>query len=553
MSRPTGPVRHPGMPAPPEFQADPHAAATDYEQPAHGQTQQPYQAQPHQQPPAQAQAPDPQQYAQGYAPSYQEQTAPGYASQQPSAAPTTPGFEQNAQQFNDPAAGAAWPQGHTNPNAYMQQPAAPQANTYAEPSYDPTSTPVQGNAAYHQAPHQHVHPTTPTAAPSGYDFSSYDAPQPAAAPDPVGVARQEPHVDWGHTNTFAPTSGANVAGGAAADLGFAAPPGSDPAHQPVHVDEAYAGDDEDYEYEDEDDVGRRGGVLVVAALAGAILIGGGVAYGYQTLFGAPSTGMPPVVKGAGGPLKVKPADPGGRKFAHRDSKIMGRLGSAAGNTNDPSSGARRVSTLRIGRDGSIVPPASPAATGATAPRMVSGLTLGDTPKTPAAAAAPTDTASINKPLVVKPPAATPAAKTTPVKIAKVAPVAPKIAKPKATAPKPPTANVAPQPTAKKVAVAKPAPVATGPKPTGAGYVAVLASVPVSKSSRMDALKQFADMQQKYTQALQNKTPDVQQANLGAKGTYHRLIAGPPGSAQSARTVCDSLKSAGYGDCWVLAY
>ena len=30
-----------------------------------------------------------------------------------------------------------------------------------------------------------------------------------------------------------------------------------------------------------------------------------------------------------------------------------------------------------------------------------------------------------------------------------------------------------------------------------GFVAVLASVPQSASSRMDALKRFADMQQKY--------------------------------------------------------
>jgi cell division septation protein DedD len=70
---------------------------------------------------------------------------------------------------------------------------------------------------------------------------------------------------------------------------------------------------------------------------------------------------------------------------------------------------------------------------------------------------------------------------------------------------------------------------------------------------MDALKQFADMQQKYGALLQNKTPDVQEANLGEKGTYHRLLVGPPGSREAASTLCTQLKEQGYTGCWVTAY
>jgi cell division septation protein DedD len=105
---------------------------------------------------------------------------------------------------------------------------------------------------------------------------------------------------------------------------------------------------------------------------------------------------------------------------------------------------------------------------------------------------------------------------------------------------------------KKVAAVAPAAVG-GPAPSGAGYVAVLASVPASGSSRIDALKQFADMQQKYGTILQNKTPDVQEANLGEKGTYHRLLVGPPGSRDSASQLCSDLKGQGYSNCWVTAY
>jgi cell division protein FtsN len=53
--------------------------------------------------------------------------------------------------------------------------------------------------------------------------------------------------------------------------------------------------------------------------------------------------------------------------------------------------------------------------------------------------------------------------------------------------------------------------------------------------------------------LQNRTPDVQEANLGAKGTYHRLLVGPPGSRAQASALCNDLKTAGYKDCWVMAY
>ena len=64
-------------------------------------------------------------------------------------------------------------------------------------------------------------------------------------------------------------------------------------------------------------------------------------------------------------------------------------------------------------------------------------------------------------------------------------------------------------------IAEPAPItASG---GGAGFVAVLASVPQSATSRIDALKRFADMQQKYGTALAGKTPDVAEANLGSKG------------------------------------
>jgi serine/threonine protein kinase len=100
------------------------------------------------------------------------------------------------------------------------------------------------------------------------------------------------------------------------------------------------------------------------------------------------------------------------------------------------------------------------------------------------------------------------------------------------------------------------PAAIGPIPlppaapqANGGFVAVVAS----KKSRMDALKAFADLQQKYAEVLAAKTPDVQEVNLGDKGVWYRAVVGPPGSREAATGVCSQLKSAGHAGCWVAAY
>ena len=84
-----------------------------------------------------------------------------------------------------------------------------------------------------------------------------------------------------------------------------------------------------------------------------------------------------------------------------------------------------------------------------------------------------------------------------------------------------------------------------------GYVAVLAS----QKSRIDALKTFADLQQKYNHVLQNKIPDVLEADLSARGlgTMYRVVVGPPSSREAAADLCGQLKSAGFQGCWITAY
>lgn len=339
---------------------------------------------------------------------------------------------------------------------------------------------------------------------------------------------------------------------------YGAPLHGDPALQHQHdayqgqhggaLDQSYADDDAMYE----EDTGRSGWKKVAVLMACTVVVGGGLTYAFSGLIGPGSGEPPPVVKGATGPSKVKPSEPGGKRFDHADSKIMGRLGE--GSSSGDASGVRKVPVVSVGRDGSIKPP--PTGQGETqAIVSVPGLTVidnfggapGSGGRPPSAAASPAAGPSPDRPVAPKVKMVTGAdtsggsgAATKKAAAAAKAPAAPKADTPKKIA-------------AASASTSSSSAASTGPRPTGAGYVAVLASVPASASSRIDALTQFADMQQRYGNILSNKTPDIQEANLGEKGTYHRLLVGPPGSRDSANTVCNQLKQQGYSGCWITAY
>jgi hypothetical protein len=86
-------------------------------------------------------------------------------------------------------------------------------------------------------------------------------------------------------------------------------------------------------------------------------------------------------------------------------------------------------------------------------------------------------------------------------------------------------------------------------PLSNGYVAVLSS----QRSRMDAMKAYASIDQKYRDMLASSTFDVQEADLGDKGVWYRAVVGPPRSFEGAKKICEDLKSAGYPSCWPARY
>lgn len=547
------------------------------------------QGRPPQYPATQYQAP--QQQAPQQAPQHQvpQPQASQYGQPQPGYVP--PQSQPYAQPAQDPYA----PQGYTNqvpyglPQAsqqapqYAPQPINPpsQQQAYQAPAprapmpYDPAPVPTTrptappqrqpaayGNPYQQQAPQANYVPPQPAPGaynawqggaappidPQGYDLGAY-MPAPVQPLDPR-TGRPTAPPSW-QPEQPSPYSGQAPAGyhmpdpayrslGTPLEAGFeheVAP------QQALEHDDGYdEAHDEDY-HDDQSSRPRYG--LILASIVAAFAIGGGLTYAYKVFF-APQVQLAgaPVVRSGADPFKVKPADPGGTKFSNTDAKVMDQL-------NGSDGGPRVVQTMKVERDGTITSGATTASpvSAPVSPGGVPGMILDVGPQR--AASVPPATAAGAVLRAADPP--------KPGRVAVAAPPPAAAPLPAAAAPADDLPAPAPNPpAAKKSGKKAPLPAAAavgGPKPaTGAnGYVAVLASVPASASSRMQAMQQFADLQQKYGDVLASKAPDVVEAKLD-KGTYHRLVVGPPASRDFAKAVCEKLKAAGYSaDCWVTAF
>jgi hypothetical protein len=456
-------------------------------------------------------------------------------------------MQQNSQPVTQPS--PHWPP----QQGYGQQPA--QGYHFPQP-----------DAAQGYAEHAAVQPLPFPPQSSGQQLPFNRYPQPAADQDPnYGYAQQGQHGSAGPPWGQQPDPRGYDLGSymSAPGQGYAQP---DPAHFQPPEDPAQFGAPQGYgetdaEFDeamaDDEEEPRRGrrGLMIVAALVGAIGLGGGMAYTYKTFF--PSrTGPVAVIKDTQGPVKSKPEFADGKGFPHTDKKLLNRLGddgapAAPANAaaapedrviDDPNA-PRKVRLIPISPGG---PQPAPAATPSAPPGLivVPGVTLENMGPPPARAQFPPQ-APPSAARVQLPPPGPPvkAVQQPPVKVASATNMTPPAAaEPAAPVKKAPAKSAVPK---TKEASAAPAVTAS----SGAGYVAVLSS----QKSRMDALKIFANMQEKYGGVLASKTPDVQEANLGDKGVWYRLVVGPPGSRDSAAGLCSQLKTAGYAGCWVTSY
>jgi nitrate reductase NapE component len=312
-----------------------------------------------------------------------------------------------------------------------------------------------------------------------------------------------------------------------------------------HHDKAYAADDEacaaDEDYADAQSTRRRSGLVLVMAIFGLAVVGTAGAFGYRAIFGGPVLPtLPPISKAN----KIAPVS------AVLEANNATNTNQAGATTTSSTENAvsreeqsinpdrRVISTIPIPDQGWLPGAATPAATTPpaavqTAPNQVMpGPVMSVWPPPPAMAAptAPATAAPI--------PALPPQVLSQPKKIHTV----PYRADPSGAA----DAKPGPTPPAAPIALANAhSTAAVAPSVSGGGYAVQV----TSERSESNAQAALLALQAKYPNQLSGRQPIIRRADLGAKGTYYRVLVGPFASAEEASGLCSRLKAAG-GNCIV---
>ena len=351
----------------------------------------------------------------------------------------------------------------------------------------------------------------------------------------------------------------------------------------AEVGEAFGADDY---YDDAPRPRRRGGLIVVMAVLGRVVLGTAGAVAHRAMFGGsvlPT--LPPIIKAGNGPNKIVPGYGDARANnsaqttaanAGSGEKIVSREEQPVEIQEAPKTAPRVISTIPISPN----PSAGPPGVSGVGPSPFASASTGA-----AAAAAPPVIAT--QPAQLPPLAAAPAS-AEPKKVHTVtirsdqsggADTAPtpqhgaaraakmSAAKPSAPAPAPaPSGNqplsIAPD---SQGDVAPPAPAPTpsrsrahastanaapagGPaaETSSSGGYAVQVS---SQRSEAEAHEAFQALRAKFPNQLGGREPIVRRADLGAKGIYYRAMVGPFASMEEAAGMCSNLKAAG-GTCLV---
>jgi len=377
---------------------------------------------------------------------------------------------------------------------------------------------------------------------------------------------------------------------------YAGPVHGAPVHgAPVHG--APAAADDRYAYADQADEApprrRRAGVTAIAAIVGLAVLGGGGVYGYRAMSGGGGGGGEPrVIRADQSPVRVaaqQAQDPkpvtdrvaqGERVVVREERPVSAREQAAQVQeppvpariiplvpspdasprqavaaapapvaTPGPAPAARveeprRVRTVQVGPDGSIMAPSA-----APAPRA-SETSLSVVPVSNTPAAAPRLAAADSRPSTAPVTVGTPMPPPRPVQTIRVARAEPAAGttttsvEPVRAAPPAPVAtrplDLGPQQTAsvRSAATASPPPAAAG----GAGGTFVQIS---SHQSEAEARSAFATAQRRFP-LLQGQSLNIRSAELPGRGTWHRVRVGPFSRAE-AQSFCERLRGSG-GSC-----
>jgi hypothetical protein len=300
-------------------------------------------------------------------------------------------------------------------------------------------------------------------------------------------------------------------------------------------------------------------------IASAVLLVGGAATAWYFLadvfFGGESYDVP-VIEAAEGPLKVRPERPGGMKVPNRDKLVYDRM---RGEGEPPrvehllpppeklKARPKASATIGIPPKSKPLPPKPPiAAPAKPAPAVPTAAEVRSLKKPQPAPTPPgpkklipknmkpaTPPETAKKPAVVAP--EPPAPPKPPVKVAAEKPKpAPK---PAAQAPKPQPKPVAkpapaPKPPVKAVAAVQPPKKAVSAAPGGSkAYKVQLAAVRTNEAAQGE----WKRLRGRNTDILGPLKLTVVKADLGAKGIFYRLQAGPLADETAARALCAKLK------------
>ncbi|HEX4636584.1 MAG TPA: SPOR domain-containing protein [Rhizomicrobium sp.] len=271
--------------------------------------------------------------------------------------------------------------------------------------------------------------------------------------------------------------------------------------------------------EDEDDVeGSRLPLLIVLALLVLAMFGGVVWLAY-TQGVARGRGETPILTAANGPERVAPPQGGGNTVPYQGFKIYEQPAPSDDNADAPPPAAPSPKAAPA--------PAAPAPKLATIAPPAAEKPAAAPPKPAPAATAPKSMASLIQQANSVPEAAKPVAKAPPAPV-KPMPV-PTVA-----------ASGAPHPLGGTTQMA-----AATPAPAAAGGVYMLQIG--SYKSQAEAETAWKGYKAKHAALLSGYSDNIQQADLGEKGTWYRLRIGGFSDRNLATALCDRLKADG-GAC-----
>ena len=344
----------------------------------------------------------------------------------------------------------------------------------------------------------------------------------------------------------------------------AAPPPIPPIDPPPQY--LRLGAEHELKPEDDPEVGGGGGsrsflrgLLSLVVLA---IFGGSIWFAYEQGVRHGMQLAPPLIRSSTKPTKIKPLDPGGMAVPHQDKGVYDRITgerpaaeaqrlSEADETAEPQgtsaamiasdSEDKSATPLAEVRDaGEAAPPAEPPAAPATKPITVPTPVPTPVPAPPQVAEvpkiveAPRETVSVAPPPPPPPPTSPlPAADKPPMSLTPPTQVK------EAVAPPAPQPEKTPEPE-KVAAIPPPAPPPAAkvqPAADPAGWriqVASYRSAATAQGGWQRLLKTHGDL-------IGDLKSRVVRADLGARGIFHRLQAGPLANAAAARALCASLQ------------